>query len=340
MKCPNCNLTCDKLFQCERYKTHLLRGPDSPISERCHHEGCEHCTYQFRDTGKAYCANLFCLPSIDNFRLEDVFEHRTVLPAYAKFDWDNHKKRLGFHECKDLLLGIELEIEYCPEKGNQIQQVAAILDRYIPKHYTLKKDLSLNDGVEICLVPMTMGYFKQLPISEMLMALRKEARCSSFFGGTCGFHVHTPESKWVSYAIRRARQFHIDNRRELVLLSRRYTEELDRYAQLPLDMAGYECCFGNESKYKAFAHRGTTIEFRLFRGSLKYEDVLAYLEFAQGLWTMCTYHPGWVKTIWDFYDAMAKLGYSAIVDFIERHLPRSRPERIIVEQQHEWSAYV
>lgn len=183
-----------------------------------------------------------------------------------------------------LYLGLEIEVQGDRSNKNLVWPIADI--------FHLESDSSIRDGgFEMISQPMTLAYLKENigRIKEVLNAL-SDAGMKSHDTSCCGLHIHT---SYAAYNGKKAleRAYSIVNvlREDIKLFARRagnsycyYNEDID--ARMPEDAARRDLL--TSSRYNAvnFTNidnpRKRTVEFRMFRGTLKAETLLASAEFA------------------------------------------------------------
>lgn len=217
-------------------------------------------------------------------RDDDDDDHERILDEY---DWNvlntyNEFKRASNEQPdpkrKGLYLGVELEMEGI----DSVRAVRDILKEH--KFGIVKRDGSLDYGYEVNTVPASMAYHtgSESPWRAMLKAaLAGGSR--SYNTSTCGLHIHA-------------------SRRALSILTIGKTVvfvNCDHNANFMRAIAGrglreHEYCATNpnkkitsvmgEGKYEAvnLCHHAT-IEFRIFKGTLKYSSVMRCIEFVHAL---------------------------------------------------------
>ena len=208
--------------------------------------------------------------------------------------YDNRKPRV--------LLGLELELEVHPDYDQDIK--AGIVLDHIGKYQNpagntfqyalIEEDCSLDRGFEI-----VTGYTGLDVHRDQLKFFKDRLHgCKSHNTDSCGLHIHIcksdmtmlhasklilfindPENKPLVYAL--ARRYEngyckIHNKKEDTGWIR---EALTR--SKPKD----QLCSLNWDRYEALNfHNEKTVEFRLFRGTLKYSTIMACLEFTYASW--------------------------------------------------------
>lgn len=185
--------------------------------------------------------------------------------------------------------GVELEIDaggHIDANAEKITSVANTDERRI----YIKHDGSLNDGMEIVTHPMTLDYhLKEMPWKEILSeAISLGYR--SHKTTTCGLHVHINRSAFgetheeQEERISRVLFFVERFWQELLKFSRRTESQIARWAarygikdnpKATLDNAKKNCS-GRYSCVNLTNYN--TIEFRIFRGTLKYNTLAATLQ--------------------------------------------------------------
>ena len=186
-------------------------------------------------------------------------------------------------------LGVELEIDRAGEDNSVAEKLMNIANRDA-EHIYCKHDGSLDDGFEIVSHPMTLDYhISSVPWREVMdEAIDLEYR--SHQTSTCGLHVHVNRT-WFGQseehqeaAIARVLYFVERNWNELLIFSRRTERQLERWAARygykdhPQEMLEH-VKKGHAGRYTCVnLCNSDTIEFRIFRGTLKYNTFIATLQ--------------------------------------------------------------
>ena len=157
-----------------------------------------------------------------------------------------------------------------------------------------KHDGSLNDGFEIVTHPMALEFHqKNMPWSEIL----REAVSMGYRShqvGTCGLHVHVSRAAFgethqeQDSAIARVLYFFEKHWEELLKFSRRTPRQLEHWAarygykEYPKDILDHAKKGANRSRYTCVnLQNDSTIKFRIFRGTLKYNTLIATLQLIE-----------------------------------------------------------
>lgn len=213
----------------------------------------------------------------------------------------NYKPEPIFYGSGDLFLGVELEIDKGGEDNSNAEDILDI-GNYPCERIYCKHDGSLSEGFEIVSHPMTLDYHMNemnwidIFSKAIYLDYRSHNTC------TCGLHIHCNRNMFgqnreiQELAIGRIVFFVEKHWNELVNFSRRKIENLERWA------ARYETISSTagETYKKAKDKRmgryvavnlqnHATIEFRLFRGTLRHSTFIATLQLIDHLCRLATY---------------------------------------------------
>ncbi len=200
----------------------------------------------------------------------------------------------------NLYLGVELEVD-C---GNNMLEATREICETTDDLY-LKHDGSLGDvGFEIVSHPATLDYHMNKFGWDKLMNICIDNNYKSHDTSTCGLHIHVNRKYFGDYDdeqdLNIAKVILLFDRwwdKYIVPFSRRNSENLSRWSQKPnLFMNNEDTEESIISKVKGCKNDGryqavnlsneTTIEFRLFKGTLKFSTFLAALQFVV---VICTF---------------------------------------------------
>lgn len=201
-------------------------------------------------------------------------------PVFHRTENDKHN---------DLFFGIELEVERNKSATSIGHMSEAILNE---AHYYFKKDGSLNDGFEIVTHPMTFSYIqanKDKVFKDMLNKLI-EAEYRSYDSTSCGIHIHLSKKAFGTWQLYRFIKFFIDNKEFVTNISQRKRDLLERWAAIDEekdDAIIYKAKkkAGNYKRYVAVnLQNSSSVEIRIFRGTLNYQSFLKNIEFCYALY--------------------------------------------------------
>ena len=189
--------------------------------------------------------------------------------------------------------GVELEIDGAGKDDDNAEELLAIANKD-DEHIYIKSDGSLDDGMEIVSHPMTLDYHKQFKWEEIMKkAIYLGYR--SHQTSTCGLHVHVNRDclgdnrEEQDETISRILYFVEHHWNELLKFSRRSEYAMNRWAaRYGFEKTGREILDkakkGNNGRYAAVNLMNyATIEFRMFRGTLKYNTFIAVLELVNAI---------------------------------------------------------
>ena len=195
-----------------------------------------------------------------------------------------------FYGSGNLFLGVELEVDKGGENDENAQTILNVGNRN-SDHIYCKHDGSIQNGFEIVSHPMSLDYhINQMNWKEVLeksVNLGYESHNTY----TCGYHIHCNRRSFgktyeeQELAIGRVVYFVEKHWNELVKFSRRKTENLQRWAARYATISNT-----TDETYKKAKDRhmgryvavnlenDSTIEFRMFRGTLRMQTFLATLQ--------------------------------------------------------------
>ncbi len=251
------------------------------LCRRCYENHYTHCyncdilllnddTYEY--DGEYYCAECHYDLCNDSGSIKDY----------------NYKPEPIFYGDTNRYFGVELEIDIGGKTPENADELLHIGNRNAECIY-IKSDGSLNDGMEIVTHPMTLEYHKHYQWKEIM---RKAVMLGyrSHQTSTCGLHIHVNRSSLgdchekQEEVISRILYFVEQHWNELLKFSRRSEATMNRWAarygyentpKAILDKAKKNCCGRYAAVNLCNYH---TIEFRMFRGTLKFNTMIAALQ--------------------------------------------------------------
>ena len=281
MKCINCNRI--------MAEGEGIKKGDGYVCEDCAkiYECCSIC-------GKPVPRNLLCKQG-GYYICPDCQddEYNRVLNYHGFNDWQ--PKKLSA-ENNPLYLGIELEVDnvsgYYAEDNNDI--ILSIVRSMFKKDLIGSSDSSLDNGFEMVTQPMSLSYWKKNKISELknLTRFLISHDYRSHDTSTCGLHVHVNKSylgeteEKQDEVIDKINLVMENFRRELIKFARRGSNSYSRFLlegedniKENLSIPSIKDKKNNHDRYMALnITNNATIEFRLFKGTLKYTTIMATLE--------------------------------------------------------------
>lgn len=198
----------------------------------------------------------------------------------------------GKNDKERIFMGFELEVEVID--GSMREHAEQVIDS-LGEHVYLKHDGSLENGFEIVTHPHTLDSYRKEFAFESFRKFRREG-LRSWNTSTCGLHVHVSRSAFGSSPY--------DNRTRSDIIKSRQLHEL-RFIKLIYDNERQVCRLAGRTSnsYANFQDKGnltnkvihgndvggrhaavntyneSTLEVRIFKGSLHEKRVLMALEF-------------------------------------------------------------
>lgn len=237
----------------------------------------------FDRDGEPYCED--CYPGDSDY--DDYYVH-----------YYEYKPSPVFHGEGSLFMGVELETDCTNghyDRGNCSEELYKISDG--ENLFYQKYDCSLSDGIEVVTHPCTLDYhLKEFPWEKIAEISLENGMCSHN-AGTCGMHVHVNRTAFGSnpteqdLTIAKVMLWFDRHWNNVYRFSRR-TRHTIQWGDRP--SAGFEPTDDAEAVVKkskeAGRHRGcvnllntNTVEFRVFRGSLKINTIKATLQFVSNI---------------------------------------------------------
>jgi hypothetical protein len=212
----------------------------------------------------------------DNIPSSGLHEYEADVLDWCKYNTD------AIHRGA-LLFGVELEME--PRSGHDQSDLTAALGGITQKQYILKEDGSLDDGVELVTVPLTLeDHTSRFGWGKVLDPLRLIAK-SGVDTDNCGMHVHINKSALTPLQIGKMLVF-----LNSVVLQDQITTIAQRDSNTFCQRRAKKFTDGRElSEYRHdIVNVGvSTVEIRMFRGNLRAERVYKNLEFCHALVRYC-----------------------------------------------------
>ena len=242
-----------------------------------HYTRCYECdTLIHNDDSYEYDGEYYCRECYDNVCCGDSIH-----------DY-NYKPEPIFYGDGKRYFGVELEIDIGGKDCAYADEILAIANDS-DEHIYIKSDGSLNDGMEIVTHPMTLDYHKEFCWKDIM---RKAVTLGyrSHQTSTCGLHVHVNRNSFGETSqeqeevISRILYFVEHHWLELLKFSRRSEATMNRWAarygyestpKAIMDKAKKNCCGRYAAVNLCNYH---TVEFRMFRGTLKHNTMIAALQ--------------------------------------------------------------
>lgn len=201
-----------------------------------------------------------------------------------------YKPRPVFYGEGPRFFGVELEIDGAGELKRNARSLLEVGNQS-GEYLYIKHDGSLDDGLELVTHPASLEYqLHHIPWAE-LCGQAVSLGYLSHRANTCGLHVHVSRNafgteNWEQdLAIARVLYFFEKHWEELLKFSRRTPRQLERWAarygykEQPMEILDYAKKGYHGGRYTCVnLQNPDTVEFRMFRGTLKVNTIFATLE--------------------------------------------------------------
>ena len=251
---------------------------------------CSHC-YEYHYTSCEHCGRLIPCDNA-NYDEDDDFPYcdecyREIQESAIKPY--NYKPEPIFYGSGDLFYGVELEVDKGGERNDYAEVILNVANKDNNYLYA-KHDGSIDDGFEIVSHPMTLEYHINIMNWSDVMEMALSLGYRSHQTYTCGLHIHVNRKAFgENYdtqedAISRIVHFVEMHWNELLKFSRRTEANMNRWAsRYGISNTAKDTYKNAKSKHcdryvAVNLENYATIEFRLFRGTLKYKTFLATLQ--------------------------------------------------------------
>lgn len=254
---------------------------------------CEQCGVLTNTISHTDCYDDLC-PSCYSAYMEQLEEERY---SEDPSDWDHelissyHDSSLEFDDPEDKLV-FGTEFEFVVGDNNEHFDCYETLGKFVreltnsPITSTIEKDASVD--FEVISAPEGLDKV-QKNLGHIIDVLNNYGCRSWDYASGCGLHFHV--NRRGVHHIKNIVKFFVDNQTDIIKLSGRTLDQITswcRFASLPdlLEYSEKELLEGTGfiSRYSAINFNNqSTIEFRLFRASLKKERVNAYIAFLKAI---------------------------------------------------------
>ena len=257
------------------------------------------------------------------FYCDDCFKmYKCNVDSYHSPSISTSLKKLRNEEDEKLFIGIELEVTKeargCYESTDHKEAVFHIRKNYKELGLNFERDSSIGNGFEIVTQPMTYNYIKSN--QDKFKSIFEYLTSKGYYShnkGKCGLHIHISKEalgnseEQIQQTIEKIMLFVETYRNNVEIFSRRKHQQFSQYNAYTIPYhkqfgdnsvitnedyykSGkmlYEInksdCIGHSSVVNTDTSTGVTIEFRMFRGTLKYETFMATIEFVYNLVNVC-----------------------------------------------------
>ena len=277
--------TCDC---CGKKITNPIRVGDKKYCRKCYNDmfvQCSRCgSNELRENATETRDGGYLCKDCGKYHFITAYHH--YYPK-VKFFGNNHSNTVPY-------LGFELEVDEGGESDRNCTKLMKDINKPDEIFAYCSHDGSLSDGFEIITQPASMEYHNSIKdVYAKSFSNLKKIGYMSHDTTTCGFHVHFNRSYYgenEKACIRKLLFMTEKFWNELVLFARRPEHRMERYAKKiePMEITDYmrraDKSGSHEFHYYAINLANyDTIEFRMFRGSLNVNTVIATLQLVNNM---------------------------------------------------------
>lgn len=256
--------------------TVYLTDTEMYVSRDYDFQKCDECGDYFSNDYDMHCRNgkYYC-----DYCWEDM---DPVIYDYHCYH-DGYYPRSLAHE-DPLFMGFELEVDNV--RGDCESLASSVLDGDMDG--TLHCEYDCTVAFEFISQPCTLEYHKNQHYNDWFFS-ELDGNCQSHDAGTCGLHVHVNKSFFDERGYSRLKTILFFFKDELFQFSRRQYWDYS-YSDFGEKIGKSSVTMHKAKNIKHYGHstwfnenKSSTYEFRLFRGTLRYETFMASLELVHNI---------------------------------------------------------
>jgi len=280
---------CEKCFsqnfrECAECHSYFDRHDVIGHNDKCYCKSCFNKSYQ----QCSHCSGVFPKGQVSHTIRGTYLVCDKCYVFYGPIELYEKKPTLTFHGIPPHYYGVELECELVngkrEERGAKAQEV---IDLFPKDFVVLKEDGSLRCGFEICSQPATVVEHKRIwkPLFDKL-----PKNLHSFNTPNCGLHIHCSKKPLSLLTIAKIVVFVNDenNQSFVETIAGRKSNTYSCYQKKDYATVRRIGALGRGDRYEAVnLVNKDTIEFRIFKGTLKRESFFKALEFCDAMIRFC-----------------------------------------------------
>lgn len=240
----------------------------------------------------------------------------------------NFKPSPIFYGDSDRYFGVELEIDAGGHSDTNAGKIAGIANQSEKLVY-IKHDGSLDEGMEIVTHPMTLDFHMNKMPWQDVMEKAVSLGYKSHKTKTCGLHVHVNRTAFgdddtdQEFCISRILFFVERFWQELLKFSRRTEYQINRWAARYGIKDNPKATLDNAKKHNLGRYtcvnltNYSTIEFRIFRGTLKYNTLIATLQLVNRICDLATRLTDEEMTSLNWCDFVAGITEPELIEYLK-----------------------
>jgi len=280
--------------QCDECDKRTLHSDESVYLDSEEVTLCRDC---YEDHGSS-CANCGCVGYTDNMvYLNDAYYCQSCaeeLPPERMHDY-NYRPYFHFYGGEHgPYYGLELETDNYNDRVRACDDLAEN-DRK-EENYYLKEDGSLDNGIEIVFHPRTLKSWMEYAgnLKDVIKIVKRNGG-TSYDAGTCGAHIHRSNGDLGPVAVTKLITAFIRLKPYLERIAQRHDNNYCNFYLLEQE-GGQGCKLVYKKVVSGIlkANRGAinisndqTVEYRIYKGSLVLDTLLAYLIFTDKFSSWC-----------------------------------------------------
>lgn len=228
--------------------------------------------YYNENDGEFYCENCYC-NTCNDF-------------VYSYHEWDGDFEPIGDSK-EGVYFGLELEVITYSNINDCISNFIEICNNNNfnwQRYFHIEEDGSLNNGVEFISQPLSVDVLYMI-----IPKMTKYLKSANFdIDSSCGGHIHITKNNFTKSRMVDILQFMELNKDFIFDYSQRDMNRFNRWSPFFNTNLGNLENIALDNVYSDRYHvinfnNYNTIEFRLFRGTLSYRNILSNIEFIKAL---------------------------------------------------------
>lgn len=323
---------------CEECGTRIFRATcvtgEHTLCVHCFDDYYTHC----EECGRVIHQNNVYYDAQDRMLCDDCIENGSI------YHYNYKPEPIFYGDTDNLFLGVELELDDGGCNRRNAKRLTQIANEKDTRIY-IKTDGSLEEGFEIVTHPMTLQYhMEEMP----WQALTKEALSlgyRSHKSGTCGLHCHVNRTFFgATYAKQE------ENIAKVLFLVEKYWEELLRFSRRTQGQINHWAArYGFQAKPEQVLdhakssgigryacinlQNANTIEFRMWRGTLKYNTLIATLQMVERICKVAIFCSEQELQALSWWRFVSQITESQLITYLkERQLYINEPVQIDEEE--------
>ncbi len=199
----------------------------------------------------------------------------------------SYKPDPDYYGKNKLRYGIELEVERMRGNDKSCDDMAEDLTENNGNWIYFKEDGSLDNGFEIVSHPSDLEYHRSKHDWQGVLSDLAESGFRSHNTNTCGIHIHASRKHLTESQIVKIVSFVNIHRNKMARIARRDAGSYNKYKDIWQGKDLKDCCHSMDRYEAVNLINRHTIEFRIFRGTLKYSTFMATLEIVDAIIGFC-----------------------------------------------------